>query len=1575
MSEWNLSVRLTGQGSDLSRTLRRLSTDANAASRNVQALRRDVQQLRRDARQPIRIRLDVDAAHLRADVRAALATAGSGQGIGVRLNVDAAHLRADVSTALTTAGSGQRLGVRLDVDAAHLRADVAAALTAAGARQSLSVRLGVDAARLRAEAQAAVRTASADLDMTVDLNINSRGITRLRAGARDAAHSLNTLQRAAREAKNELEELEGRALTTAAAIRRINTAAGRARGRLDDMSSSTRTFRTDLDDLDGSLTRVGGSLSGLRGRVGGLGGGSGGGGLRSLGLAGLLPIATAAVPLLAGLSTSLAPLPGVFAAATVPAAAFGIALAGQIEPLSEVADAETKYQEAVREHGKASAEAMEAQLKYQQLLADLPPEAQKAAIALSTLKGNFGDWSDQMSGFTMQPLTKGITVLDQLIPRLTPHVKTASTQLDRLVTVAGGAVQTPGFDAMANKFADFTDRQLDEMTDGVIHFLRVLSEGGQITSGPLAEFMAYARQNGPAAREALSAISDAVVTLMRAAAEAGPTMLTLVTAAARLVAALPPELVGIILQVATALKLLQLSGAGYVALAAGLGRVRTAVAALGTTAATAGGGLAGLRAAFLALGTAAKASVIVAGIGLLVYALSELSDMGRQAPPDVDKLTSSLAKLGATGKVTGEAAKAFGKDLGDLHERVRALTDPSTADDVQQWIVSLGGLANWDSTPVKEAKENIDAIDKSLASLVKNGQADIAAEALKRLTAEYGKGGRDTGQFTKQLDDYKSAMADAAFEQELAAASMGLFGKAAQDTTAKLAAQKQSADGLRQAIVALNDVNRAAGSAMSAFEQSIDDTTKAIKDHASALKMRDGELDLGSQKARDAEKVLSDLAANTDAAATAAREQGKSWEYVSGIQERGRQAFIDAADAMGLSKAQAEALADSYLGIPDEKTTRVEMRTEDAIAGLDAVIAAIEKTPEKKSVTVDALTSDAVNLLEGLGYKVTELKDGRFKVTAETGTAKSNLEELKGRRDGLADKTITIDAATSNAIRDLQSVQEKVAGTKGKTITMKAPTAEARQQLELLGFKIRDTKGKNVVISVPTGSQRANVGALASAIAALRNKSVTITTTYHERYIISSTGEVRNRSKLKPGHMADGGVVDYYADGGIQRGGVRHFAGGAENHVAQIAPAGSWRVWAEPETMGEAYIPFAPSKRIRSRAIAEESVRRLGGDPAAIAWNADGSITDWRYDPTSGSLYSPSDAGSAGRKTKKVKGKQVEYFDLGAVERKLVSNARATAAWNRNLEKVADIAGGDVAQALASMGKEGEALAKKMANGSKKYVAQMSAALRDLQKTARATLTDYTVQMQHATNVNDIFAKNLAKLAAQGYGDLAGQLAAQNDEAAQQLAAAAVRDKSKASKANTQAKRANNALTSDQVQALVQIIAAIKTKTTGIHDVAGATGLGEDEIIAVGNKAKGQIMSSLGSRAGRFMSDLKKANAHQAYADGGIRAGLYATRGGIIRFAEPETHGEAYLPLSPSKRRSALPVLADVATKFGLGLTDARATRPVVIVRESTPTHVTVTAVRTGASASDIGAQVGRSVRRARRGGVAARAA
>jgi hypothetical protein len=224
-----------------------------------------------------------------------------------------------------------------------------------------------------------------------------------------------------------------------------------------------------------------------------------------------------------------------------------------------------------------------------------------------------------------------------------------------------------------------------------------------------------------------------------------------------------------------------------------------------------------------------------------------------------------------------------------------------------------------------------------------------------------------------------------------------------------------------------------------------------------------------------------------------------------------------------------------------------------------------------------------------------------------------------------------------------------------------------------------------------------------------------------------------------------------------------------------------------------------------------------------------------------------------------------------------------------------------------------------------------------------------------------------------GYGALAQQLASQGDDAAQALAASAVRSRGAASKANSAAKTAAAQLSSDQLAELVQIIGSVSSSKVGLHQVASATGLGEDEIVTVAGKAVSQIKTALGSRATKFLADLARAQKGLSYADGGIRAGMYATQGGIVRFAEPSTGGEGYVPLGAAKRPQATRVLADIAHRFGLGITAAGAGAGVTVIRQEGDTHIQVSTVRTGASASDIGTQVGRSYRRARRGGVNAR--
>jgi hypothetical protein len=683
--------------------------------------------------------------------------------------------------------------------------------------------------------------------------------------------------------------------------------------------------------------------------------------------------------------------------------------------------------------------------------------------------------------------------------------------------------------------------------------------------------------------------------------------------------------------------------------------------------------------------------------------------------------------------------------------------------------------------------------------------------------------------------------------------------------------------------------------------------------------------------------------------------------------EKSRKAAIDLMAGYGLTATQAGKVADSLGLIPSQVAILLETKGVDTtLAELIAVQAEFKKVPNSKTVKVDALGEDAKKKLEDLGYQIKLIPGTReYKITAPTKGARDQLDLLIGEMGKVPDgKDVTVDVHKIQAMAGLQEVQAAIKKTPGaKSVKVSTLNSMALAALAAVGLKTRQLPDGHTEVYTANGQALGSISAVSRALANLDGQSASTTIT---NTIITNSKTYRSVHDIT---KADGGLVDFYADGGVRR----------ENHLAEIAPAGAWRVWAEDETGGESYIPLSPAKRPRSRRIAEETIRRLGGDPRGIQWNADGSVTDWRYDPNTGSLYSASDAGQAGHKTKKVKvkgkTKDVEYFDIGAVEKKLKSAAKATQAWNKDLEKIADRVGGDVAEALAAMGEDGLKLAHKMANGSTKYLQQMAKALRDLQKTAKASLNDYTRQLGNANTLNKKFSDNLAKLAAEGFGDLAAQLAAQNDEAAQQLADAAVKDKGKAKKANTEAKKANDALTADQVGELVQIIAAIKTSKTGIHDVAATTSLGEDEIITVANKAKGQINKALGSRASKFLYDLGRANKHLSYADGGIRAGMYATSGGIVRFAEPETHGEAYLPLSPSKRRSALPVLADVAHRFGLGLTNASAGRPVVIVRSGDTTNVSVTPVRTGATASDIASQIGRQMRRYRRGGVAARAA
>ncbi|MEV0779172.1 hypothetical protein [Streptomyces sp. NPDC050428] len=640
-----------------------------------------------------------------------------------------------------------------------------------------------------------------------------------------------------------------------------------------------------------------------------------------------IPAAAALAPLIAGTG-----------AAAVAVAAYGVAIGPQVAAMGEAVEAEKKYQEAVETSGRGSAEAAEASIEYSRQMAKLPPATQQAAAALMVFKNEYKDWSDALAEDTMGPFVKGLALASAALPKLTPLVQSSSRELDRFMTIIGGTMATPGFDRVATKFADFADVSLRKANDGLVSLLRSLD--GDVGRG-LGQFLDYAKAQGPLVGETFKNISDAALNLLAAAANTGVGVLQLANAFAQVVAALPPGFLTVMMQTAIAIKAISIAIAAVKLAAGGMLIVRTQIAAAGTAALGSATAMGALRAAFMAMSLAARTAVAATGIGLLVIGLMKLSDAGKKTPPDVEKLTTSLGKLGTSGKLSGEGLRVLGKDMDKLRDAAQTLAEPSNTQKIEAFfdVFGTGG-----GPEAKEAAKVIKSVDEALTSMVRGGKPELAAAAIERMTK-----GMDTAQlkeFNSGLDKYKAALADAKFEAELAAQAQGVFGAQAQSVQAKLAAQQASADGLSQSINALSNAALMARGGLRGMEAAIDAATAAAKENGRTL-------DEGTEKGRANNQALDDLAAATMKAAEAADANGASHATVNGIYDKGRAALVKNIMTMGKTEAQAKKLAAQILRTPD-KTARLKGNLEDLQAKLNTAKAKLKSVPDSRKAKVRA---------------------------------------------------------------------------------------------------------------------------------------------------------------------------------------------------------------------------------------------------------------------------------------------------------------------------------------------------------------------------------------------------------------------------------------------------------------------------------------------------------------------------------------------------------------------------------------------------------------------------------------------
>lgn len=266
-------------------------------------------------------------------------------------------------------------------------------------------------------------------------------------------------------------------------------------------------------------------------------------------------------------------------------------------------------------------------------------------------------------------------------------------------------------------------------------------------------------------------------------------------------------------------------------------------------------------------------------------------------------------------------------------------------------------------------------------------------------------------------------------------------------------------------------------------------------------------------------------------------KNGATMEDMQAAMQLTRDNFISVAQSMGLSADQAAALADQLNLIPTNIESHVTAETQAANASVDAFIAYVQ-AQNGGTITINAVNDSAITtILETLGY------------------AKNQ------------DGTITIDANSDPAIAQLAASVGEVDAATG-TVTIDGNNEQANAKLEVIKAAI---DGYTPYVNINANDY---VSSKMEGIKAAWNG---------QTWYVNIVGQYSQSGG--PSAQADGSVLSFYAGGGFHR----------ERHVAQIAPAGAWRVWAEPETGGEGYIPLAKSKRKRSEAILAQIADIFGG--------------------------------------------------------------------------------------------------------------------------------------------------------------------------------------------------------------------------------------------------------------------------------------------------------------------------------------------------------------------------------------------
>lgn len=372
-----------------------------------------------------------------------------------------------------------------------------------------------------------------------------------------------------------------------------------------------------------------------------------------------------------------------------------------------------------------------------------------------------------------------------------------------------------------------------------------------------------------------------------------------------------------------------------------------------------------------------------------------------------------------------------------------------TTDDIRQRIGEIGqgiaGLAQTDLPSAQAAFENLwtsfggsEEAGLNLLELMpelKNELAGVANAAGLDATDSMVLLGLATGDLVPVVDEATDAVTGYNTAQ-------GEAEGATDETTGAVQEQVDALTGLQEQLEGTANLLLGSRGAMRDFEAAIDDAAAAAEKNGKTL-------DRNTEAGRENEAALDGIVQKAHAAADAQLELNGSAEEADAVMTRAREKFIETAEAMDMSREEAEALADQLGLIPQFVEARVEVEV-DPDGKVPEFTGILSDIPPATNTTVDVETGESVQKMYGFG------------------------EVVEGATE---DRTVTVDGDVQPAWNEMNLLEAAI-NDAGGTVTINGDSVPGDQVLDTLLGIINSSDGTVTINGFPVPAEEALMQAI-----------------------------------------------------------------------------------------------------------------------------------------------------------------------------------------------------------------------------------------------------------------------------------------------------------------------------------------------------------------------------------------------------------------------------------------------------------------------------------------------------------------